>query len=117
MLNRVNQEMRYSLLQMTDWESNTPLHYTSRNNLTDVLKVIHESVTKTQWINLLRMKGLGEMTVLQTAVFLDKQCSIETIWESVSDEVWIELLSSSLPEYDRWQHNELKYQRAVSEIE
>ena len=56
------------------------------------------------------------MTALQYPVNWNKQVP-DTIRINVSDEVWIQLLSTPLPEYDRWQHNELKYQRAVSEIE
>ena len=118
MLNHINQDMRYSLLQMRDMWSNTPLHHASRDGHTDVMKMIHESVTQTQWINLLQMKGLGEMTVLQTAAYWDRQSRcIETIRESVSAEEWIKLLSTPLPQYDPWCHDEAEYQRAVSKID
>ena len=118
MLCHLNQDKRYSLLQKTqDVFRNTPLHDASFGGHTDIMKVVHESVTQTQWMNLLELNGFRELTVLQIAAYQDRQSCIETIRDSVSDEVWIELLSSSLPEYDRWQHNELKYQRAVSEIE
>ena len=118
MLNHINQDMWYSLLQFRDRYSNTPLHYTSYNGHTDVFKMIHGSVTHTQWINLLQMKGRVEMTVLQTAAYFDKQARcIETIRESVSDEVWINLLSTPLPEYSGNIHHETPYQRAVSKIE
>ena len=118
MLNHINQDMRYSLLQIIDPRfSSTPLHYASRNGNTDVMKMIHESVTQTQWINLLQMKGLGEMTVLQTAAYWDTQSdSIETIRESVSDEEWMKLVSTPLPE-DHRRYDETKYQRAVSKID
>ena len=117
MLNHINQDMRYSLLQMRDRLSNTPLHHASLNGHTDVMKMIHESVTQTQWINLLQMKGFAEMTVLQTAAYWDEQSScIETIRESVSDEEWMKLVSTHLPE-DHRRYDETKYQRAVSKID
>ena len=118
MLNHINQDMRYSLLQIRDRYSFTPLHRASLSGHTDVMKMIHESVTHTQWINLLQMKGFYEMTVLQTAAYFDKQSRcIETIRESVSDEEWIQLLSTPLPEYDPEDDNEAEYQRAVSKID
>ena len=118
MLNHINQDMRYSLLQIRDNWSNTPLHHTSHYSHTDVMKIIHESVTHTQWISLLQTKGHGERTVLQTAVYWDKQSRcIETIRESVSNKEWIKLLSTSLPEYDPRRHDEAKYQKAVSKID
>ena len=118
MLNHMNQDMRYSLLQIRDNISNTPLHYVSREVHTDVMKMIHESVTHTQWINLLQMKEYRQMTVLQTAVYFDKQSgSIETIRESVSDEEWIKLLFTPLPQNQGWPLNKAEYQRAVSKID
>ena len=118
MLNHINQDMRYSLLQLREMFSNTPLHYASHDGYTDIMKLINEAVTHTQWINLLQMKGLGEMTVLQTAAYWDRQSRcIETIRESVSDEEWIKLLSTPLPQYDPWCHDEAQYQRAVSKID
>ena len=116
-LNHINQDMKYSLLQMRDYISNTPLHQASHSGRTDVMKIIHESVTLTQWINLLQMKGGVEMTVLQTTAYWDKQSGfIETVRESVSNEEWIKLLSTPLPEYIR-RIGEAKYQRAVSKID
>ena len=118
MLNHINQDMRYSMLQMRDMFSDTPLHYASHDGHTDVMKMIHESVTHTQWINLLHMKEYREMTVLQRAVYFDKQSGrIETIRESVSDEEWIKLLSTPLPQYRKDIHNEARYQRAVTKID
>ena len=117
MLNHINLDMRYSLLKMRDMFSDTPLHCASRYGHTDVMMLIHKSVTQTQWINLLHMKGADEMTVLQAAAYFDKQSGcIETIRESVSDEEWIKLLSTPLPEYIR-RYNNAMYQRAVSKID
>ena len=70
MLNHINQDMRYLLLQIRDIVPFTPLHYASRYRHTDVMKMIHQSVTQTQWINLLHMKGSMKMTVLQSAATL-----------------------------------------------
>ena len=118
MLNHVNQDARYSLLQMTNGDVNTPLQRASYNGHTETMIVIHESVTHTQWINLLHMNEDRKMTVLQTAAYEDKQSvCIETIRESVSDEEWIHLISTPLPEYNPRHHYEAEYQQAVSVID
>ena len=122
MLNHINQDMRYSLLHMRDEFSNTPLHYVSSDGHA-VMKVIHESVTQTQWINLLQMKGDRAMTVLQYAVYWDQgvcwdeQSSIETIRESVSDKEWIKLLSTPLPKVNKRYHYKHRHQRVASKID
>ena len=50
--------------------------------------------------------------------YFDKQYGcIETISESVSDEEWINLLSTPLPQCNPQRHNKAEYKRAVSKIE
>ena len=116
MLNHINQDMRYSLLQMTNNDGDTALIYASYNGHTDVMKEIHESVTQTQWINLLHMKG--EMTVLQAAVYWNEQSSIKAIRDSVSDEEWMQIVSTPLPEYyEAMYFNEGFYKQAVNRID
>ena len=117
MLNHINQDMRYLLLQIGDTLSNTPLLYASLNGHSDVMNMIHESVAQTQWINLLQMEGYGELPVLQTAAYSDEQSSIETIRESVSDEVWLQLLYTPLPKFYESNHFGTQYQRAVGKID
>ena len=53
MLNHINRDMRYLLLHMTTTDGRSPLHIASYNDHAGVMKVIHESVTHTQWIELL----------------------------------------------------------------
>ena len=114
MLNHINQEMRYSLLQITDEYGNTPLHFAP----TDVIKVIHKSVTQSQWINLLQMKGRGELTVLQAAAYWNTHSCVDTIRDSVSDEEWLQLVSTPLPEYTWSLHyHDAYYQEAVNTID
>ena len=116
MLNHINQDMRYSQLQMTSDYGNTLLHLASYSDRSDVMKVIHESVTHTQWINLLHMKG--EMTVLQAAVYWNEQSSIKAIRDSVSDEEWMQIVSTPLPEYyEAMYFNEGFYKQAVNRID
>ena len=116
MLNHINQDMRFSLLQMTDIEGFTPLHEASQRGHADVMKVIHETVTQTQWINLLHMKDEYEMTALQSAVWYKQSC-VKIIRDSVSDEVWLQLVSTP-PEYNEvHQYNDDFYQGAVDMID
>ena len=118
MLYHLNQDKRYSLLQKTqDVFRNTPLHDASFGGHTGVMKVVHESVTQTQWINLLELNGFRELTVLQIAAYQDRQSCIETIRDSVSDEVWIKLLSTPLPEYQLNWNAKDQYQRALSKVD
>ena len=117
MLNHINQDMRYSLLQMPNEDGDTPLYYASYNGYTDVIKLIHESVTHSRWINLLQRKYVDVMTVLQTAAYENKQSCIDTIRDSVSDEEWLQLVSTPLPEYNQRIHYELEYHQAVSRID
>ena len=64
------------------------------------MKVIYDSVTKIQWVSLLQdgmdkpsvIWGPAYMTVLQTAFYQDKQSSVEFIRNSVSDDIWLQLL-------------------------
>ena len=84
---------------------------------TDIVKAIHESVTQTQWIDLLQIMGYRKMTVLQKAVYWNKQSSMDTIRDSVSYQESIQLLSTPLPEYDRLIHDEKRYKQVVSRID
>ena len=102
---------------MTNNDGDTLPHVASHGDHTDVTKVMHESVTQTQWIHLLQMKGWEQMTILQMAVYSYKQSSIETIRDSVSDEKWIQLVSTPLPEYNQMIHMKNIYQQAVSRID
>ena len=117
MLSHVNQEMRYSLLQMRDINIDTPLHLATCYGHTDIMKAIHESVTQTQWIHLLQIKAYRKMTVLQKAVYWNKQSSIDTIRESVSYQESIQLLATPLPEYDWLIHDKKRYKQVVSWID
>ena len=63
------------------------------------------------------MKGHNGMTALQSAAYWNNQSCIDTIRDSVSVEVRIELLSTPLPQYNKWIHNIDGYGRAVSGID
>ena len=117
MLNHINQDMRYSLLQMTEEYGYTPLLITSFYGHTDIMNVIHDSVTQTQWISLLQIQGYLDRTVLQRAAYrVNDQSSIDTIRNSVSDEEWLQLLCTPLPEYIQQSPNNKSHQRAVNRI-
>ena len=96
------------------------LHYIMHHpsiTLIDVMKAIHKSVTQTQWINLLQMESNRGLTVLHYAAYGDNQSSIDTIRDSVSDQEWLHLLSTPLPENNQRIHKENFYQRAVSTLD
>ena len=88
MLNHLNRDMRYLLLQMKGYTGCNLLYAASCSGHTDIMKVIHGSVTQAQWSNLLRMKAGNGMTALQMTAFCNKHSSIETIRDSVSNDTW-----------------------------
>ena len=119
MLQHVLPKQRYSLLLMRDFYDTTPISEASGAGNTDIMTAIYESVTATQWFNILHAdgkEGLG-MTVLQKAIYENKHASIEFIKNSVCDELWLQLLSTPFPEYNQHYHDEVSYQQAVTRID
>ena len=118
MLNHLNRDMRYLLLQMKDYTGCSPLYAASMSGHTDIMKVIHGSVTQAQWSNLLRMKAGSGMTALQMTAFCNKHSSIETIRDSFSNDTWKWLLRIPLPYYnDRIYLYRDNYNRVVNIID
>ena len=86
-LQHVPQNKKFSLLLMRDHHGRTPLHHAANSGHADIMKVIYDSVTMFQWVSLLQdamdrlsvIWGPAYMTVLQTAVYQDKQTSVEFI--------------------------------------
>ena len=100
MLQHVPQYKKFSLLLKRDHCGGTPLHNAASGGYTDIMKVIHESITEFEWCSLLQdgmdkpstSLGPAYMTVLQTAFYQDKQISVEFLRNSVSGDVWLQLL-------------------------
>ena len=63
------------------------------------------------------MKEPWDMTVLQYAAYEGKECSIDSMRNSVSDDEWLHLVSTPLTEYYQRIHNKENYQHAVSRID
>ena len=107
--------MKFSLLQKRDSIEDSPLHLAIWAGYSDMIEVIHESVTQTQWINLITMKGYGGMNLVQRAAYCNEQDSIEKFKTFVSDEEWLQLVAAPLLDFENNHfYDKEKFQHAVS---
>ena len=124
MLQHAPQDKRFSLLCMRDYScGRTALHHAASGGYTDIMKVIHDSVTEFEWCSLLQdgmdkpsiSLGPAYMTVLQTAFYQDKQISVEFIRNSVSDDIWLQLLCTRLlHQNNRCSYQDWRYYNYIS---
>ena len=112
MLDNINQDLRYTLLQTKDLPGGSALHLATYEGHVDIMIVIYESVTQTQWIDLLQIRGYSELSVTQRVVYYEKRSSLDMIQDSISDQQWLKVLTTPLPNLRRD-----KYQMAVDRID
>lgn len=63
------------------------------------LYVFIESVSEKQCISLLQMDDGNDLTVLQVEIYWDKEDTMMTIRDTVTKDVWLEVLTTQLPIY------------------
>ena len=117
MLRHVDEDQRCSLLTIANQNFATPIHTVIHNEHIDILEAIQNFLTHDHWLMTLQLKDSREMTVLQAAIYFDKQSAIAKLKESVSKEEWVWLLSNPLPVLNRRFCNEESYQQYVNRVE
>ena len=118
MLRYLSQDMRYMLLQKKDRMDNTALHVAAPNGHQLILAAILKAVSEHQWFILLHMTEFRRMNVVQFSAYWGKRSTIETIKDHTLEDFWLDLVSTPLPCFPRYDlAEEIAYQRAIHWID